>query len=529
VTSRNKILRLLIGDTVLIIISYGIVLLWKSGSLRSYVINARYSEAIIVFAGITFLTSSLFGKYTIIGKKRFSEIVLPIVKSNLMIMGLVSFLIYILQLYSYSRLMVFGTIYVLSVFELIGAVFYYYVQKSLKENVFEVEGKVLNARFDDSGIMLTPDTSTDSHEIVYTEDEISDLESSFRILNKYNKELIIEESGAKVYSYVIRSVEINSPRCGIFSTTSKFNIDKQPDNYLKSVVNLHRINDIRRINKFFESVNRKLSRNGIFICCVETKNMRKKRIFRKFPPIFSHIYYLIDFIYKRVWPKLPVLNRVYFFLNKGQNRVLSKQETLGRLYSCGFRLVSEAVIDNLQYFVTEKIKRPVYDQQPSYGPVFRMRRIGKEGKVIYVFKFRTMYPYSEYLQKYIYDKHKLDAGGKFDRDVRVTTLGRIFRKFWLDEIPMLVNWLRGDLKLVGVRPLSEHYLSLYSDELRRFRWKYKPGLLPPYYADMPKKFEDIMASEMRYLQAYNRSPFFTDFRYFFKITFNIIFKKARSK
>ena len=123
-TSRNKILRLLIGDTVLIIISYGIVLLWKSGSLRSYVINARYSEAIIVFAGITFLTSSLFGKYTIIGKKRFSEIVLPIVKSNLMIMGLVSFLIYILQLYSYSRLMVFGTIYVLSVFELIGAVFY---------------------------------------------------------------------------------------------------------------------------------------------------------------------------------------------------------------------------------------------------------------------------------------------------------------------------------------------------------------------------------------------------------------------
>jgi hypothetical protein len=58
---------------------------------------------------------------------------------------------------------------------------------------------------------------------------------------------------------------------------------------------------------------------------------------------------------------------------------------------------------------------------------------------------------------------------------------------------------------------------------------FKPGLIPPYYADLPKEIDEIMASEMKYLQAYSRSPFFTDFKYFFKIWFNIIFRRARSK
>jgi lipopolysaccharide/colanic/teichoic acid biosynthesis glycosyltransferase len=527
--SRNTIIKLLIGDLFLILLSYAIVLFWKSSTLTSYLGNFRYNEAIGVFLIIALLTSAIFGKYSISGKNKISEIFGPIIKSNLMIMGLVSFLIYILQQYYFSRLLVFGTIYVLTLFEFAGGLLFYYAKKSKLSTVFDFEGIALNSLRQKNE---KDEIAYDKHDIIeedYSEEEIKDLERSLRFLNKYNKELIIEESGEKVYAYISRFIDINSPRSAILSTTTRFNIEKQPGSFLRAIVNLHRINDIRRINKFFESANRKLPKKGIFICCVETKNMRKKRIFRKFPPVISHIYYLIDFVYKRVWPKLPVLNRIYFFLNRGHNRVLSKQETMGRLYSCGFELLAEAVIDNLQYIVTEKVKKPVYDEQPSYGPVFSMRRIGKDGKVIHVFKFRTMYPYSEYLQKYIHDKHKLEPGGKFGRDIRVTTLGRIFRRFWLDEIPMLVNWFRGDLKLVGVRPLSEHYLSLYSDELRRYRLNFKPGLIPPYYADLPKEIDEIMASEMKYLQAYSRSPFFTDFKYFFKIWFNIIFRRARSK
>ena len=124
--------------------------------------------------------------------------------------------------------------------------------------------------------------------------------------------------------------------------------------------------------------------------------------------------------------------------------------------------------------------------------------------------------------------NRLDTGGKFRNDFRITTIGKFMRKFWLDELPMLINWLKGDLKLVGVRPLSKHYFSLYTKELQEKRIKYKPGLVPPYYADLPKTLEEIMASEMRFLELYEKKPFITNFRYFFRAIFNILFRKARS-
>ena len=93
---------------------------------------------------------------------------------------------------------------------------------------------------------------------------------------------------------------------------------------------------------------------------------------------------------------------------------------------------------------------------------------------------------------------------------------------------MLVNWLQGDMKLVGVRPLSKHYYNLYKKELQQRRVEYKPGLVPPFYADMPKTLEEIMESETKYLDAYDKSPLFTDIRYFYKAFWNIIIKKARS-
>jgi hypothetical protein len=69
---------------------------------------------------------------------------------------------------------------------------------------------------------------------------------------------------------------------------------------------------------------------------------------------------------------------------------------------------------------------------------------------------------------------------------------------------------------------------LYTPELREKRVKYKPGLIPPFYADMPKTLGEIMASEMKYLLAYEKSPLLTDTRYFFLAIYNIIFRKARS-
>ena len=148
--------------------------------------------------------------------------------------------------------------------------------------------------------------------------------------------------------------------------------------------------------------------------------------------------------------------------------------------------------------------------------------------MIKVYKLRTMYPYAEYLQDYVHSQNKLQKGGKFSDDFRIARSRAFLRKLWLDELPMLINFFRGDLKLVGVRPLSQHYYNLYSKELQEKRIKYKPGLVPPFYADLPQTLEEIQATELRYLAAYEKHPLRTQWRYFWKAFYNIVFKKARS-
>jgi len=92
-----------------------------------------------------------------------------------------------------------------------------------------------------------------------------------------------------------------------------------------------------------------------------------------------------------------------------------------------------------------------------------------------------------------------------------------------------MNLLKGEMKLVGVRPLSMQYFNLYNKELQEKRVRYKPGLLPPYYADMPKSLDEIQESEMNYLIACEtRGEFKTDLRYLVIILRNILIKKARS-
>lgn len=344
-------------------------------------------------------------------------------------------------------------------------------------------------------------------------------------LNKYIK----KEFGSEVLEFLSRHAPTESSKTFVTLTNNIFNIATLYDSYFKAIVNLNRINDINRINKFLEAVNNKLPLNGLYIGCVETKSLRKQRILRKYPVGLAHLYYVFDFIFKRIFPKLPLTKYIYFKLTGGRNRVLSRTETIGRLYSCGFSMVEERFIGNHLYFVAKKETLPVFDQHPSYGPIYKMRRIGKEGKTIYVYKIRTMHAYAEYLQQYVYERNSLQEGGKFKDDFRVSTLGKFFRKYWLDELPMLINFFKGDLKLVGIRPLSKHYLSLYSEDIRQKRLMHKPGLIPPFYADMPKTLEQIISSEMKYLTEYENSPFTTDLKYFSKALYNILIKKARSK
>ena len=88
------------------------------------------------------------------------------------------------------------------------------------------------------------------------------------------------------------------------------------------------------------------------------------------------------------------------------------------------------------------------------------KRVGKNGKSIHVYKLRTMHPYSEYIHQYMLNTHGFSSKGKIQNDFRMTRWAKIFRKYWLDEIPQLFNLLKGDMKIVGFRPVSESYFEI---------------------------------------------------------------------
>lgn len=506
---QKRSFLLFIIDLFIITGAFLICLWYKPATKTIYL--PRYLYPFFVFVGLWSITSYFSKKYSLVKEMTLALFNKNIIVANFISLGTITLIIYSFHYYNLSRLIIFGTVGISTILEIFSFNIIFYLVHSNEGKTIEPE--VLKKQ------QLQLDFTGDASVLISPEK----LDIPQRIKN-----FIINECNEDVFDFLIKYIDPGKKKTLLLSTTTVFNVQKQMDNYFKNAVNLKDINNIRYINKFFESVNSKLPNNGLFIGCAETKNQRKKRIINKYPPILNRIYYFFDFIFKRFFPKFSLTKRIYFILTRGEHRVLTRAEILGRLYSCGFEVIEEKYIGHRFFFTARKVKPPVFDKNPTYGPFIKLRRVGKNNKIIKVHKFRTMHPYAEYLQEYVYQKNQLQEGGKFKDDFRVSTLGKIMRKLWIDELPMILNLLGGDMKIVGVRPISQHYFSLYPKELQEKRTKYKPGLVPPFYADMPKTMEEIVQTELKYLEEYSKKPRRTDIKYFFKAFINIVFKKARS-
>lgn len=301
-----------------------------------------------------------------------------------------------------------------------------------------------------------------------------------------------------------------------------------PDGECEVLFAKEHLNAVRYVNRYLREANHKLKDGGYFAVGFDTAMKRRLQFFVKYPKFWANILYFFDFLWHRVCPKLWPTRRFYYLCTKKVRKVFPRPEILGRLYYCGFDVVSEQYIHDRYCVIAQKRREPDTEHR-HYGLIVKLKRIGKNGDYIWVYKFRTMYAYSEYLQTYVYNNNNLQVGGKFRDDYRITDWGRWLRKTMLDELPMLINVLKGQMKLVGVRPLSEQYFDLYDPKVREKRIQYKPGMLPPYYVDMPQTLQEIQESEMRYLEAYDKHPFRTNWKYFWKIVGNVLFRHKRSQ
>jgi len=114
------------------------------------------------------------------------------------------------------------------------------------------------------------------------------------------------------------------------------------------------------------------------------------------------------------------------------------------------------------------------------GPVmFRQRRAGLYGKPFNIYKFRTMNPNAEAQLGQIKEEHGNEMEGptfKLEGDPRVFPFGRFLRKYSIDEIPQVINVLKGEMSLVGPRPLPVHEIEAIGDSAHRRRLSMKPGI-----------------------------------------------------
>jgi lipopolysaccharide/colanic/teichoic acid biosynthesis glycosyltransferase len=143
------------------------------------------------------------------------------------------------------------------------------------------------------------------------------------------------------------------------------------------------------------------------------------------------------------------------------------------------------------------------------GPFFTQTRIGRHGKPFEILKFRTMTVEAPHLrEEFVKDRGPERLVFKLKGDPRVTRLGRFLRKFSLDELPQLVNVVRGDMSLIGPRPLLLEDFEKTSPELPGYdkwyeeRHRFRPGISGLWQVSgrnhLP--FDKLMDLDVQYIQ-----------------------------
>ena len=163
----------------------------------------------------------------------------------------------------------------------------------------------------------------------------------------------------------------------------------------------------------------------------------------------------------------------------------------------------------------------------SKGKVFfKHRRVGKDGREMYIYKFRTMVENAEDLIKKFTPEQMEEyrANFKLENDPRVTKIGKFLRKTSLDELPQLLNIIKGDLSIIGPRPIVTDELQKYGVNKEKFL-SVTPGLTGYWAANgrSTTTYEQRMEMELYYVENISLK---LDLKIFFKTILSVIKKEG---
>jgi Undecaprenyl-phosphate galactose phosphotransferase WbaP len=194
-----------------------------------------------------------------------------------------------------------------------------------------------------------------------------------------------------------------------------------------------------------------------------------------------------------------------FSLDEKIRKVTTHEIVLKRV----FDLISVAVIFALFWWAMLLIMIAVKLSSP--GPVvFGHLRVGRLGKSFRCYKFRSMVPNAEEVLNELLDRDP-EARAEWDRDFklkndpRITKIGVFIRKTSLDELPQLWNVLRGDMSIVGPRPVVRKELAMYYSNGRRHYLSMRPGLTGLWQVSGRNNmdYEERVELDKQYVQTWN--------------------------
>ena len=158
----------------------------------------------------------------------------------------------------------------------------------------------------------------------------------------------------------------------------------------------------------------------------------------------------------------------------------------------------------------------IYIDSPGASPFFVQERIGLNGKSFRFIKFRSMVPDAEKKLHALLDRNEMDGPVfKIKRDPRITRVGSFIRRTSIDELPQLINILKGDMSIVGPRPALPREVKKY-DDYERQRLYVRPGLTC-YWQVQPRRndlsFDQWLELDLKYIR---ERSFLTDWKIIFK-------------
>ena len=145
----------------------------------------------------------------------------------------------------------------------------------------------------------------------------------------------------------------------------------------------------------------------------------------------------------------------------------------------------------------------IYIDDPHGSPIFSQIRCGKDGRPFKLYKFRSMCVNAETMLDSLLNKNEMSGPAfKMKNDPRITRIGHFIRTTSIDELPQLVNILRGEMSIVGPRPPLPREVAMYN-EYQKQRLSVKPGLTC-YWQIQPNRnsisFDDWVEMDLKYIR-----------------------------